>query len=126
MNTSASIVPTDGEIAVELTVELIRSHRIAPFRFGIYYDAKKEPARVPVHKVVKNGTMGEVEFKSVGEACVWCERALNAGYTVERLVGRDALDSASVSRRRSMYEQQAKYKAMTPEQRKIEDDSIPF
>src|SRR5674476_165971 len=97
---SVLTVPTDTEIVVELAGELIRCHRLAPFRFGISYDAKKGPARVTVHKVVKNGTRGEVEFMSFGSARKWCEDALTEGYTVERLIGRnEALVSASVLRR---------------------------
>ena len=123
---SALTVPSDAEIVAELTAELIRCHRLAPFRFGISYDAKKEPARVTVHKVVKNSTMGEVEFNSEVAARKWCEAALKEGYTVERLLGRDTLDDASVSRRRRMYEQKVKYAAMSPAEQKALDDEIPF
>jgi hypothetical protein len=127
VNTSVLTVPTETEIVVELTEELIRCHRLTPFRLGIYYDAKKEPARVTVHKVVKNGTMGEVEFNSEAAARKWCETALKEGYTVERLIGRgESLVDASVSRRRRMYEQKIKFNAMTPAQRQALDDEIPF
>ena len=123
---SALIVPSDAEIVVELAEELIRCHRLSPFRFGITYDAKNEPARVPVHKVTKNSTKGEVEFIALKSARKWCEDALTAGYVVERLIGRDAVDSASVSRRRRFYEQKVKFQAMTPAQRQALDDEIPF
>jgi hypothetical protein len=123
---SALTVPSDAVIVAELTDELIRCHRIAPFRFGVYYDAKNGPARVEVHKVVKKGTMGEVEFKSEALARGWCVRALMQGYTVERLLGRDVLDDANVSRRRRMYEQRVKYQAMSPAQKQALDDEIPF
>ena len=123
---SVPTVPSDAEIAVELADELIRVHRVAPFRLVIHYDAKKEPARVVVHKVVKNSTMGEVEFAAPDAARKWCESALREGYAVERLVGRDVLESNSVSRRRRFYEQRAKYQAMTPAQRQALDDEIPF
>ena len=123
---SALTVPSDAEIITELAEELIRVHRIPPFRFGILYDAKQGPARVTVHKVVKKGTMGEVEFPSAFVAYQWCMAALHEGYTVERLLGRDVLDDASVSRRRRMYEQRVKFAAMTPAERKVLDDEIPF
>ena len=123
---SVLTVPTDTEIIAELVLELIDAQRVAPFNFGIYYDAKKGPARVPVHRITNRGTMGRVEFVSATAALMWCENALKEGYTVERLVGRDAPVRASVSQQRRMYEQKIKFQAMSPEQRKIEDDSIPF
>jgi hypothetical protein len=120
-------IPADTAIVAELADELIRCHRLAPFRFGIYYDAKKEPARVTVHKVVKNGTMGQVEFTTADAGRKWCVKALTEGYTVERILdSRITLVDASLSRRRRMYEQKAKYNAMTPAQRQALDDEIPF
>ena len=123
---SVRTAPSDLLIEAELVDELIRVHRLAPFRFGICYDAKSEPARVTVHKVVKNGTMGEVEFKTEKAARQWCTDALRQDYTVERLIGRDTLVSATVARRRRMYEQRVKYQAMTTAQRQALDDEIPF
>jgi hypothetical protein len=123
---SAVTVPSDAQIVVELAEELIRVHQIAPFRFGIAYDAKAGPARVPVHKVVRRGTMGEVEFATEALARGWCAHALMEGYAVERLLGRDVLYDASVSRRRRMYEQRVKYQALTPAEREVLDSEIPF
>jgi len=117
---------TDSEIVKELVEELVSVQRVAPFKFGIYYDAKNEPARVTVHRVIRNGTMGIVEFERIASARFWCDDALREGYEVERLTPRgECLGSSSVSRRRRYYEQKAKYDAMTPEQREIEDE-IPF
>jgi hypothetical protein len=123
---SAPTVPNDAAIIAELADELIRVNLLAPFRFGITYDANAGPARVLVHKVVRRGTMGEVEFTERNAARKWCEAALREGYTVERLVGRDVLESNSLPRRRRFLEQQAKYQAMSPAERKVLDDEIPF
>jgi hypothetical protein len=123
---SALTVPSDAEIVTELADELIRVHRLSPFRFGISYDAKKEPARVVVHKVVKNSTGGEVEFTSAITAHQWCVAALKEGYSVERLVGRDVLESNSLAQRRRYYEQITKYQSISPAERKALDDEIPF
>ena len=120
------MIPSDSEIAIEVAAELFGAQRVSPFRFGIYYDAKKEPARVTVHRVVKNGTMGEVEFTTPASARIWCENALREGYTVDRILGRDYSVSGSVQNRRRYYEQMAKREAMTPQQLRDEDDSIPF
>ena len=126
VNTSVLTVPTDAEIIAELVLELIDVQRVAPFKFGIRYDANTEPARVPVHKITNGGTMGRVEFVSATAALMWCEKALKEGYTVERLVGRDAPVRASVSQQRRVYEQRIKFQAMTPAQRHALDDEIPF
>ena len=126
MNTSALTVPTDTEIIVELVLELIDVQRVAPFRFGIHYDANKEPARVTVHRVTANGTMGEVEFRTAAASRAWCESALREGYTVERLISRHDVHPATLSRRKRYYEQKFKYNAMTPAQRQELDDDIPF
>ena len=126
MNTSVLTVPTDTEIAIELALELFNAQRIAPFKFGIYYDAKKGPARVPVHKITNNGTMGQVEFASAATSRMWCAVALKEGYTVVRIIGRDDMHQATLSRRRRYYEQKIKFQAMTPTQRQALDDEIPF
>ncbi len=118
-NISVLTVPSDTEIAIELAEELIRSRRLHPYRFRIYYDAKREPARVAVHRVVKNGTAGETEFTSIPAARIWCESALKNGYVVERVIGRECV-SASLARRRRSYEYRAKKPVDT------DDDSIPF
>lgn len=123
---SVRTVPSDALIEAELVAELIACSRVPPFRFGICYDAKSEPARVTVHKVVKNGTTGEVEFKTEKAARQWCTDALRQDYTVERLIGRDTLVSATVARRRRMYEQKIKYLLMTQAERHALDDEIPF
>jgi len=119
-NGCAMTVPSDAEIVVELAAELIGIQRVAPFRLGIYYNAKIEPARVTVHKVVKNGTMGQVEFNSLVPARIWCEGALIEGYSVVRLVA-GAEREASVSKRRRYYEQVERR-----QQSDIDDDEIPF
>ena len=123
---SALTVPSNTEIIAELVRELIDVQRIAPFKFGIYYDAKTGPARVSVHKITNGGTMGQVEFASATASQMWCESALKEGYTVMRIIARNDMHQATLSRRKRYYEQKIKFNAMTPEQRKIEDDSIPF
>ncbi len=126
-NMSALTVPTNAEIIAELVHELIDVQRIAPFKFGIYYNANEGPARVPVHKITNGGTMGQVEFASATASRMWCGSALKEGYTVARIMGRgDVLADFSVSRRRRYYEQRIKLQSMTPAQRKADDDSIPF
>jgi len=117
---------TDSEIIMQLVDELMRARLTAPFIFRIYYDAKKEPARVRIHRVVKNGTAGEVEMIVPRSARQWCEDALREGYEVERVMGRDFTVSASLVRRRQSLERKEKYDALTDEQRKALDDEIPF
>lgn len=126
MIVSALTVPTDVEIIAELVLELIDVQRVAPFKFGIRYDANKEPARVPVHKVTASGTMGLVEFKTMAASRAWCENALKEGYTVERLISRHDAHQATLSRRKRYYEQKIKYLSMTQAERHAFDDEIPF
>jgi hypothetical protein len=123
---SALTVPSDAEIIAELVLELIDVQRVAPFKFGIRYDANNEPARVTVHKVTANGTMGQVEFKTMAASRAWCESALKEGYTVERLISRHDAHQATLSRRKRYYEQKIKYEAMSQTERKALDDDIPF
>jgi hypothetical protein len=125
VDTSATIaLPSDTEIAIEVALELISVQRVAPFKFGIYYDAKKEPARVTVHRVVKAGTMGVYESNVLTAARIWCECALKEGYEVVRLTsGQDV--SGSVERRRRYYQQKIKFQAMSPAERQKLDD-VPF
>lgn len=119
-------VPTDSEIIKELVDELMIVQRTAPFEFGIYYDAKKEPARVTVHSVVKNGTMGTFKTMIPRAARDWVEDALREGYTVARIIGRDDSYQGSLSRRRQSHEWKSKRAAMTPQQIRDEEDEIPF
>lgn len=123
---SALTVPSDAEIIAELVLELIGVQRVAPFKFGIRYDANNEPARVTVHKVTANGTMGQVEFKTMAASRAWCESALKEGYTVERLISRHDVHQATLARRKRYYEQKIKYEAMSQGERKVLDDEIPF
>lgn len=117
----------DLEIIKELTDELMAVSRVPPFSFAIAYDAKTEPARVTVHCIIKNGTMGAVEFTSIIAARAWVWSALAEGYTVTRVIGRRHDDSftASLARRQSRYVRKAKYDAMTKAEREAEDE-IPF
>lgn len=123
--TLAENVPGDSEIAVILAAELIRKQPVAPFKLAIYYDAKKEPPRVKVHSVIRGGTMGAVEFTSALAARRWLEEALREGYRVVRLY-RDHDRGYDVATYRLHLERTYARAAMTPEQRKIEDDEIPF
>jgi hypothetical protein len=123
---SVLTAPTDTEIIAELVLELIDAQRIAPFKFGILYDAKKGPARVTVHKITNNGTMGRVEFSNAAASRMWCAVALKEGYTVVRIIGRDDMHQATLSRRKWHYEQNIKYNAMTPAQRQTLEDEVPF
>ena len=117
---------TDSEIVMQLVDELMKARLTAPYIFRIAYDAKIEPARVRIHRVVKNGRAGEVTMLVTRSARQWCEDALREGYEVERVLGRGFTVSASVERRRSQLEWKEKRAAMTPAQLKAEDDSIPF
>jgi hypothetical protein len=117
---------TDDEIIKELADKLMSLSLVPPFVFGIYYNAKKEPARVRVHRVTRNGIMGETTFLIRRSARAWCEEALREGYTVVRLLGRDDSHEASLASRKQYLEREAKRAALTPEQRKAIDDEIPF
>lgn len=125
-STSAvTALPSDTEIAIEVALELINVQRIAPFKFGIYYDAKKEPARVTVHRIAKSGTMGVYESNVLRAARIWCEQALKEGYEVVRLTS-GADTSGSVERRRRYYQQKIKFQSMTAAERRKLDDDVPF
>ena len=93
----------------QLVKELFDCHRTPPFVFGIYFDAKAGPARVKLHRIVKQGTMGVVDFNVPRAALAWCRAALLEGYTVVRIVGRDVVWSARLG----------------PPRRDVEDE-IPF
>lgn len=115
----------DDSVIAELVGELMNAHRLAPFKFGIFYNAKAEPARVKVHAVERNGTMGTVVFPSPRAARAWAADALREGYEVVRIVWRHDFVHASLSRRKRYLEQKAKYDAMSPAEKAI-DDEIPF
>lgn len=123
---NAQTVPGDSEIAVILAAELIREQPVAPFKLAIYYDAQKEPPRVKVHRVIRGGTMGAVEFTSASAARRWAEEALREGYRVIRIYRYHDESEHDVATYRRHLEHTYARAAMTPEQRKIEDDEIPF
>jgi hypothetical protein len=117
----------DSDIAQAIADELMNVRRLPPYKLAVWHDAKAGPCSLPVHSIIDNGKMCVVVYQNPHEARQWLVKALRMGYTVARQEGRDwFLHRHSVADVRHALDYQRKRVAMTPAERQVEDDSIPF
>lgn len=113
-------------IAADLARELMDISRVAPFKFGVRFDAKAGPCKVPIHNVEKAGTMGTVTFRHRDPAIEWVRNALLAGYSVCRAEGHHWPHEESIARRRRDIEYKEARAGLTRAEIDAMDDEIPF
>jgi hypothetical protein len=112
-----------------LTAQLLNVRGLRPYRLSINHNVgPPHNVACPLQYDWRHGRAVGIETNSRDHAIRWIRSALLFGYRVERLdrTGWNVLESADLKAARQRAVRAAEREAMTPEQRKAEDDSIPF